>query len=269
MMRMLRFSMLAALTALLFACGDDRSTPTDAGSDTSVTVDSSTADSSTPTDSSVPTDTSVPPADSSTGGSCGGDMCDLVTGGGCGAGQGCQFLAPMMGADPTAMCVEAGTSGDGMPCMNYMDCQEGFACVTPDGAMEGTCQQYCCPGTTGASSVCPTGQTCSTTFAGTDVGFCAFADDCDPVGMTGCAGTEACYPGPDGTFQCATPGDLGEGDTCDRFVNECEAGLACLMNECRRLCDTETGTGCGPMQMCSIGLTGFDTLGACEPASTP
>jgi hypothetical protein len=264
---MLRFSMIAAAAVLLVACGDDSRPVTDGGADTSVTVDSTVGDSSPPTDSSPPVDTGVPPTDSGTGGSCGGDACDLVTGGGCMAGQGCQFLAPMMGADPTAMCVPAGTAGDGATCMTYMDCQEGFACVTPEGAMEGTCQHYCCPGSAGSSSPCPTGQTCSTTFAGTDVGFCAFADDCDPVGMTGCAGTEACYPGPDGTFQCATPGDLAEGDTCDMFVNECEAGLACLMGECYKLCDTESGMGCGPMQACSIMLSGFDSLGACQDSS--
>ncbi len=269
MMRMLRFSMMLAAAALLFACGDDGRMTTDGGADTSVPVDTgTTSDTGTTADTGTMADTGTT-TDSGMGGTCGGSACDLVTGGGCGAGQSCQFLAPMMGADPEAMCVPAGTAGDGMPCMNYMDCQEGFACITADGAMEGTCQHYCCPGGTGASAACPTGQTCSTTFMGTDVGFCSFADDCDPVGMTGCMGTEACYPGPDGTFQCATPGMLTEGETCETFVNECAAGLACLMGQCRKLCDTDSGMGCGAMQMCTVGLSGFDTLGACDPVATP
>jgi len=265
-MQTLRFVTVASAALLLFGCGDDRPPPSDSGSDTSIAVDTGTGDTGTG-DTSPPTDTGTRPDSGS--GTCGGDACNLVTGGGCGPGEGCHFLAPMEGADPTAICAGTGTAGDGADCMSYMDCQEGFSCVTPMGAMMGTCQHYCCPGGAGSDSVCPTGQTCTTTFAGTDVGFCSFPDDCDPVSMVGCSGAEACYPGPDGTFQCAMSGDLAEGDTCDMFVNECQAGLACLMGQCFRLCNSMTMMGCGPMQMCTIGLTGFDSLGACDPVATP
>lgn len=267
-MRTLRFSMLVislALLTALAACGDDGRTTGDTGTpDTSTPVDSG-GDSTTPVDSSV-VDTGTPPTDGGGTGTCGGSACDIVTGGGCGAGEGCQFLAPMEGADATAMCVAAGTAGDGAACTTYMDCQEGFACVRDASGEMGICHQYCCPMDPAADSLCrTTGQTCRTTFTGTDVGFCSFPDDCDPVALTGCDTGRACYPGPDGTFQCAAPGDSAEGDMGCMFTNDCAAGLACLSNVCRRLCDTESGDGCGASQTCSVTLTGFDTLGACDP----
>lgn len=268
-MTTLRFSVvtLSAFATLLFsACGDD-SRPRDSGSDTSIPLDTGTVGDSSRPDSTTMPDSARP--DTGGGGSCGGSACDLVTGGGCGAGQGCQFLAPMMGADPTAMCVPAGTAGDGDACESYMDCQEGFSCIPGAGTEDGTCHHYCCPGTAGADSACPIGQMCSTTFSGTDTGFCASPDVCDPVAMTGCDGTEACYPGPDGTYQCASPGELTEGEACETFVNECGSGLACLMSQCHRLCDMETMMGCGSEQTCSIGLMGFESLGACAPVATP
>ncbi|MBW2461626.1 MAG: hypothetical protein JRH11_08255 [Deltaproteobacteria bacterium] len=266
-MRTLRFSMLVislALLTALAACGDDRSGTGDTGtSDTSTPVDSG-GDSTTPADSSV-VDTGTPPIDGGSG-TCGGSTCDLVTGGGCGAGEGCQFLAPEEGADATATCVAAGTAGDGEVCMTYVDCQEGLSCVRDASGEMGICHQYCCPMYAAADSQCRTiGQTCRTTFTGTDVGFCSFPDDCDPVAMTGCETGRSCYPGPDGTYQCAAPGDSAEGDMGCSFTNDCAAGLACLSGVCRRLCDTSTGEGCAGSQTCSLMLTGFDTLRACDP----
>jgi hypothetical protein len=108
---------------------------------------------------------------------------------------------------------------------------------------------------------------CVTTFAGTDVGFCSFPDDCDAITGMGCMAPEGCYLGPGGTTQCAEPQPdaMGEGGTCEMFVNECTPGHVCIEGACRKLCDRMTGDGCGMGQMCSIGLTGFETIGACDP----
>jgi hypothetical protein len=172
---------------------------------------------------------------------------------------------------PSGMCVAAGTIGDGMPCSMATDCQEGFACVVESGMTMGTCQHYCCPMAAGADSACPTGQSCATMFADTDVGFCSFPDDCDPIMQTGCASGQGCYLGGGGTFRCATPlPDAGmTGHPCE-VTNDCVPGYGCFGSPgmCAELCTPGAGTECDAPAMCN-GITGYTTVGVCmAPAST-
>jgi hypothetical protein len=255
---MLRSTSLLFLAVLAAACGDDSRPGTDSGT---VMIDGARPDApvgdSGPRPDGPRTDGPVGP------GMCGGAVCDLLTGGGCMTGQACQLVVSMPGGMPSGMCVPSGTAGDGMPCMGATDCQEGFACVIPDGGTMGTCQHYCCPMAAGADTACPTGQSCATTFASTDVGFCSFPDDCDPLMQTGCGAGDACYLGAGGTYRCATPAaDAGgTGHPCT-YVNDCLARHACIMDMCVELCTIPGGTECDMPATCN-GVTGFETVGVC------
>ncbi len=263
---MLRLTFSIALSALfVVACGDDSRSGTDSG--LVVGIDGGGRDSGPGVDSGPGmdgggTDGMVTP------GTCGGAMCDLVTGGGCMTGQACQLLAAAAGEMPEGMCVPSGTLGDGAACTMATDCQEGFACVVPAGSGAGTCQHYCCPMAPGANAACPTGQSCMTTFQDTDVGYCSFPDDCDPIAQTGCDAGEGCYLAMGGTFACAVPaGDAGgTGHPC-AFINDCMPGYACIDDMCAELCTRPDGTECDAPAVCN-GVTGFTTVGVCIAPAT-
>ena len=102
------------------------------------------------------------------------------------------------------------------------------------------------PGGTEGSTTDPGNETDE---SGTTGGTGMVGGSCDPLAQD-CPKAEACYPVGDGDFDCAPVGNGNHGDDCE-FLNDCGAGLACVLDVCEPLCDVETQADCGP--------------GTCEP----
>jgi len=208
-------------------------------------------------------------------GMCPMGVCDLLTGSGCMAAEGCYFLAAAAGTPAMPTCDTAGTGGDGATCTSYGDCQEGFFCDTS----ASVCRHYCCMG---SDTGCPTGQTCAVRFVDdmgmdTGVGYCAVRHTCDPATQTGCAAGQGCYTqGSDGSVICI--GSLmnsTEAATCGAS-NDCAPGLQCFgggggATRCHKFCNATAMTGCASGQTCSsLGYPApIDHVGICTPPMAP
>jgi hypothetical protein len=241
------------MTALVVmtACGDDDRPP--GGTDSGRVDGGTTGDAGRPPDAGNPPDGSIP-------GMCGGGACDIQTGGGCGmAGQGCYYLAAGPGMMPAAMCVTAGTAGDGAACENTQDCREGNHCDAAAAGGMGECRKLCC---WGSDVGCPAGQRCQRRFVdemGTelDVGFCVPSDSCTLVPQAGCDPPEACYPlGNDGSTECRAPGTATAGMECGATVG-CAGGTGCYQVgsetspfQCYTFCDRTAATPCLASETC-------------------
>ena len=162
------------------------------------------------------------------------------------------------------MCVPAGTAGEGMPCTNVNDCQEGFMC---DGDV---CRAVCC---NGSSDSCPVGQSCLISLTDSDmnptgVGLCRFPDTCDLLAQTGCPAGQGCYPaGGDGSVLCSAPGSVADGTACS-FTNDCAIGSVCAgpsgSATCRKTCDRTGGDPMCPDGETCGGVGGFpENVGVC------
>lgn len=92
--------------------------------------------------------------------------------------------------------------------------------------------------------------------------------NCDPL-VQDCPKGEGCYLIED-VYDCAPAGDGGEGDACE-FINECQAGLLCIVspdgNVCTPICDPDQASTCasGECEPLSEG----DPVGVCLPGDEP
>jgi hypothetical protein len=209
--------------------------------------------------------------DSGGGGLCPMGACDLLTQDGCDTamGQGCYFAAMMAGGDPMPLCAPAGTAGDGMPCMNVNDCQEGFIC---DGS-DMICRHACCGGD---SSACPFGQACMISIVdsmgrATGVGLCRASDTCDLLTQEGCMEPRGCYPSGDGVICIESTMDLMENAACTA-ANDCAPGFACagMPSRCHAFCRLGGGMPACRMGQTCTGLSGAPAMvGVCTPPMDP
>ncbi len=93
--------------------------------------------------------------------------CDLVSGGGCTAGFGCQlFVAGASGGFATH-CISVGPRAPGDACGTNAECALGLACVPETGGAGGRCRHYC----EVEAPACGVGESCdASAFAGAALG---------------------------------------------------------------------------------------------------
>jgi len=203
--------------------------------------------------------------------------CDPLTGEGCGEGQVClqyegvgvcaelcvPFDDPCAGGmkctpvgEVEGICVPAGASGAGAPCVDDSECDEATFCID-NGLGEGTCRLAC--DTWAEESPCPEGDICLS-FGGR-AGFCIedCDNECDP-------GAERCNG--NGLQQC---GEAGDGDDCFEWAETvpCPAGMGC--NEMWAVCDVECMADADcvahPLVPVACVAGNCEVVGGCDPAT--
>lgn len=159
------------------------------------------------------------------------------------------------------LCVEAGRSSDGDPCVTASDCGPGLACVGE--GVSGVCRPYCCRGTEAScndQSFCDERRLLETPEAYVPV--CLPLDNCPltdpfPCGVDrtcSCQGNKACLiVRADGKTACTVPGVGQAGDSCsDQETAACAHGFVCGPNQiCMQICSTvNEQSGCPESGTC-------------------
>ncbi len=176
----------------------------------------------------------------------------------CAGGSAClPSDSPPATGDWPPKCMSAGSKPIGESCSAWNDCVLGGFCVGISGAADGgvvpgTCRKLCCGGDW---SACPNGQSCvqqvhlvrpgggDATYANADV--CVPVNGCDVLDTKSCAdhpGKSCQIVDPTGNVACMTAGTGGPGAKCGTKLS-CQAGFACVADECRRLCKAVSGGG--------------------------
>jgi hypothetical protein len=264
----MRTLLFLSLSLSLVACGDDDGRPVDSGTG----VDSGPI---TPTDGGG-TDTGTGPGtDSGTGvdsgmmmsGMCPAGACNIESGAGCPAGEGCYYDSMEAGGAAAPLCAPAGSGMAGASCNAPNDCREGHICIKSPGGpgTPGECRQVCCGGSTDA---CAVGDVCLSVDGSDEVGVCETPAGCNIIEQSGCSdGLDCVLLMGDGTTGCRDiPDGAGmQGAACAEAP--CAAGFLCLrlMPDAAPLCLR----ACNPMMdMCAEGLVCArltDSLGGCTP----
>jgi hypothetical protein len=203
--------------------------------------------------------------------------CDPFDEASCGQGATC---AATSGAYPT--CIrksgDDGTAED--PCESDADCEHGFGCTT-----DRVCRAWCtledspdnANNDAGPSApACPAHSACES--AVNDFGFGQCSAPCpvpDVEGSQcsilptscGCSEDTTCHAEQLGKTICEKPGPNGYMTWCDKNA-QCAAGLSCLANLCRPICDEETHP-CADASTCTKTLSSDASpsacLGHCDP----
>ena len=260
----MRTLLFLSLSLALVACGDDDTRPTDSGSGTDTgapVIDGGGTDTGSPLPDGGGTDTGT------SAGMCPAGACDIESGSGCPAGEGCYFASMESGGAPAPLCAPAGTGMAGASCDAPNDCREGHICVEgPGGPGEpGECRQVCCGGSTDA---CAVGDVCIGLNGSDAVGVCETPAGCNIIEQTGCSdGLDCVLLMGDGTTACRNIPDGGgtQGAPCSE--DPCAAGFLCL--RLMAAADPFCLRACNPaMDMCAEGLVCArltDSLGGCTP----
>ena len=177
--------------------------------------------------------------------------CTPLTNEGCAAGVCATISIDLMGNEERA-CVEPGAGGDYAACGSAAECQANFSCLSlpPGSGAPMVCHQFCT-----ASLACPgdsaNPQNCVTYTATATVGFCQRVPGCD-LFTQNCAIEDAgvglgCYPVSSGAGGCLPAGTEVEGSACTNNP-QCEPGLMCVQDTCRKICDPSASTDiCGTL----------------------
>jgi len=191
-------------------------------------------------------------------------------------GSSCQVSTVCDGDEcaPQRSCGAVGSGERGAPCFGSSDCAAGFACIGDTAT--GSCQPYCCRGTTdacGAQDFC--GSRPLVGAEDTLVPVCVPTEKCSltepfpcPEGRScGCSGDRACVVvRSDGQTACAVPAKGKDGDTCSGDEpGACAHGYVCSEGSgCLKLCNTVgSESGCDQGDSCQT-PAGFPTdLGVC------
>ncbi|MEZ4407533.1 MAG: hypothetical protein R3A52_13810 [Polyangiales bacterium] len=260
-----------ALPLLLAACGSNTTS-----GDAAVS-----GDASTPRDVVIAYDAGNFPTN------CGGSFgtCNLVTGAGCTAGQGC-YAGRVDGGGVGATCATPASGGWGQPCNTANGCLAGFACL----GSPGVCVKLCCADDDASCANTAAGGraggVCAGVLTGSDTRLCVQSTACDPR-ATASNGCPAAQPRCDiitvrGATACsaANADARGDGAACCASA-ECQVGLVCVGTDgsdcnasapnrvCRRACDPTnvTTASCPTGQACAIRfLDTPENYGACTPA---
>lgn len=237
-MRAMRRSSILSCLALLFGCSSE----TPAGpADAATADDTPVLDAPATPDAPVVTDARTDVA-ADGGPACGaawGTRCNLISGAGCAAGQGCYLVNGATGM--AALCRAAGSAGWDEPCMSPTDCREGFLCVAP-----GRCAKLCCDDDSQCNDESRGGRAgarCMSMLTdGRGLKLCVGDAGCDPFVTSNnrCpAATPRCNPAGDNTvcgpfaMGCATPAAEGA-PCCDGAC--CGVGLLCVGPQSREMC---------------------------------
>lgn len=151
---------------------------------------------------------------------------------------------------PVSVCAPVGMGRINDPCQGSAQCEAGLACVEVSGASDvGLCLPYCCD----KLEDCAEGTFCNprdlvpmpTPLQPKRVPVCEPAVECSLLTPGACAddGKVCTVVRADGTTSCI---DRGDGKTCDQCP--CDDGYVCNpnINQCRKLCHTDSLTNeCG------------------------
>ena len=172
--------------------------------------------------------------------------------------QGCYFV------EAGAQCAWAGPGTDGAACTYVNDCDAGYACVEQAGAA--SCARVCAIAAGCARPcdvVCP--ETHGRLLDHPELGYCTATEESRPCDLLqpDCPNGQACYYAVDGIACHLTTDDLDEGAGC-AHANDCRAGLVCVNDACRAVCDT-TSPQCPATAPTCVALPDADDAGVCLP----
>ncbi len=179
--------------------------------------------------------------------------CTPITNEGCDGGS-CFTLSIDQMGNIQYGCGKPNSGGDYAPCVNSLNCKDGFSCLQLGDDTSRSCHQYCT-----ASSGCPGATTqlpeaCITYTGSATVGYCVRVTACN-IFLQDCPGTaQGCYP-VSGGYGCVQPGTRADGAACS-FDNQCLPGSACVnpasaadaggvspSHICAKVCDTSLADG--------------------------
>lgn len=203
---------------------------------------------------------------------CPSGTCNYQTQSGCAAGESCW---PLVASDGTVSpgCLGAGTGTVGAACTDWTECAAGSVCVG------GVCRTLCC----GRDwSACAPDESCFHTLelqvgdasVPSGVDLCFPVNDCDVLDPQACAdqaGLTCQVVDPRGSVACMPEGTGAVGDACTA-ASGCRAGLACIGDECRRLCRAIEGgePACQAGEgVCVHYVRDPEGVGECTPLTTP
>jgi hypothetical protein len=203
--------------------------------------------------------------------------CDPLEETSCGNGAMC---AATSGAYPTCVRKTGQDGTDEEPCESDANCAQGFGCTA-----DLVCRAWCkladdlgdAVGVTDASAnVCPSYSFCEPANNELGLGQCTApcpvpavdGSECSILPTAcGCTEGKTCHSEQLGKTVCEVPGPNGYMTWCDRN-SQCGAGLSCLANLCRPICDSEDSP-CADGSSCAKTLTSEFSpsacLGHCDP----
>jgi len=171
---------------------------------------------------------------------CPSGICNYQTQSGCGAGLACRPQFTAASEDVSPGCEASGAGTTAAACSTGSDCAPGYFCAA------GACRKQCC----GRDwSACDPGESCirelevkaggKVVDSGMDL--CFPVNNCDPLDLGPCPnapGRECKIVDPTGAVACEPISVAQVGDPCDHD-NACRAGLTCVLDHCRKLCNAE------------------------------
>lgn len=177
--------------------------------------------------------------------------CDPIRQLGCGPDENCTFL----GAFDEPQCEPSGPAGEGEPCSGQTPCAVGL-CAQLSAGLPFVCFGFC------ATVADCDGETCLD--VGQSFGLCQIPGlyaPCDLLTGTPCVAGQGCYlaTGEEEPV-CLPAGTATVAQACDN-ANDCNVGLACVLDACRQLC-TVGGDDCGDEETCEAYLGAAGWCGA-------